>query len=385
MHKHVPHLRRALRGLVAGLGLAALGAAPAAAMPGTYALVSGQDTNGYPFLSDTHAAGPSQASMNDINGGSSGIAADAMVDFGTMQVRAEGLLFQVGFPMFTAFASTYFQDDLTITGGSGTAMAGITLKLDGVFTDLHSDASASSQDAGYLHPKVEIDPAPSGPAAQTPIDMIVHNLGSGPVLVGGSDLYDGNFTFTYGQPFTLKVAVGVAAITDLNTDVAHAIADFTTAKLAFLTLPAGAIVSTASGTSYPQLVVGATTTTSVPGTTTTTTTTPGSAGCGLAQGFALARCQIDALLAAPLCAGESVPSALDRMTRKGLGRVRGLLDVAEPGPAKKRLRALSTSRRLLRGLSRKVQKAFHHKSIGDSCRSQLVGAIGTLENTIDGL
>lgn len=352
------------------------------AAPETYALVSGQDANGFPFMSDHHAAGVSQTSFDRIVG-IAGIAADATADFGSMHLRSEARSYQVGMPMFIAGASTFWQDDLTITGGSGSAVAGITVRLDGVFTNEYGDGSPSSQDAGYVRLVAEVNPTPSGPAEQTPIDLLVHNLSSGPLLVGGTDLQDGMFTFTYGQPFTLKVAVGVISQTSLDLDLGLAIADFTTVKLEFLTLPAGAVVTAASGTTYPQGSAASTTTTAASPSTTTSTLVAG--GCGLSQGFDLARCRIDAILAAPLCATGSVPSKLDHVVRAKLAHVRTLVDDAEHGAGKKRRHLLGAAHHLLQSLKAKTQKTFRKHLLDETCRMQISGVLDTVDVAIGSL
>src|SRR5689334_17560437 len=119
---------RALRCGIAALAVLLVGAPPVAGAPETYALVSGQDANGFPFMSDHHAAGVSQTSFDRIVG-TAGIAADATADFGDMHLRSEARSFQVGMPMFIAGASTFWQDDLTITGGNGSGGGGITVRL----------------------------------------------------------------------------------------------------------------------------------------------------------------------------------------------------------------------------------------------------------------
>jgi len=127
-----------------------------------------------------------------------------------------------------------------------------------------------------------------------------------------------------------------------------------------------------------------TTSSTVPGATTTTTSTTLPGGCG--ADLAGVGCELDLLLAGPLCGAETLDPKLQTFITKKLTAAKTALDRAEAASKpKKRHRALVQIGSLMKAIQKKTAKAVKKQKVSDTCGQAIdapVGALRTLVGTL---
>lgn len=173
-------------------------------------------------------------------GGAQGVAI-AYAEFGLNRVYAEG--FGTLTDSGSAVATSVWQDQFTIFGGTGTGTATLTITLSGRLINL------TYFEYGLF----------CFNTCATPNGTIISTFGNNisfccPGPAGPTILVDlvGTLDFTYGVPFDLTGQLYAQAGAGGALYPSHAVADFTsTAILTGFDLPPGATLQSLSGTTYP--------------------------------------------------------------------------------------------------------------------------------------
>lgn len=142
-------------------------------------------------------------------------------------------------------------------------------------------------------------------------------------------------------------------------------------------------VSAPCGIALDAGVTATTTTTSstVPGATTTTTSTTLPGGCG--ADLAGVRCELDLLLAGPLCGAEAVDAKLQAFITAKLTASKAALDRAETaGKPRKRHKALVQLGTLLKAIQKKTARAVKKQKVSDACGQAIDAPVGALRQLV---
>ena len=124
-----------------------------------------------------------------------------------------------------------------------------------------------------------------------------------------------------------------------------------------------------------------TTSSTVPGATTTTTSTTLPGGCG--ADLAGVRCELDLLLAGPLCGVESVDPKLQTFVTAKLTASKTALDRAEAASKpKKRHKALVQLGNLLKAIQKKTAKAVKKQKVSGACGQAIDSPVGALRQLV---
>jgi len=129
---------------------------------------------------------------------------------------------------------------------------------------------------------------------------------------------------------------------------------------------------TPTTTTTSSTVLGATT-------TTTSTTLPGGCGADLAG----VRCELDLLLAGPLCGAETVDPKLQTFITAKLTASKTVLDRAEAAvKPKKRHKALVQLGNLLKAIQKKTARAVKKQKVSDACGQAIDSPVGALRQLL---
>jgi hypothetical protein len=217
---------------VTAFGLALSASAPAASMFSGLEVGASSQSIGPGGGTDDPGTLTGSAPLS-ITASTAASSAAAAADFGTNSARASVPEVSEPFSSAGARAHSVWRDVWTITGGTGSGLASLTVHLDG------SQAVAGGTGAFSYVLSIASDPGSAG--------------GHVARADGGKETWNddlgGTFEFTYGAPLYVESRLEVAGSAG---EGGSAELDFgSTAVLTLLELPDGATVSTASGTTPP--------------------------------------------------------------------------------------------------------------------------------------
>ena len=182
------------------------------------------------------------------------IDAAAFADFGVLKAKAESW----GYPFpavsgINAIGRARFQDELTITGGSGTGSITLQMNVTGTnqaaddgSLDIYMDAGWWSL-VGYKNADGSLGPT------ETVIDERFPNSGHDGMSVPINVTLTRAIEFTYGEPFDLTLTLETTALTDAYFTgglESHSIINLYSTAITSFILPEGATLISTSGTEY---------------------------------------------------------------------------------------------------------------------------------------